>query len=166
MFLAPRSRTNECMAYAHKEVLMSFGKFMRHSDGYTLTELLVLVGIIGIVLGTGVPSFLSVLPSLRLSSAARQVATDLQLARMRAIAQNTSYTVTFDVSTASYTFGSDSRNLLDLFPGISIAAASNPTFTSRGTAGAAAIQLSDGATQKFICVKIVGRVKIQDSSCT
>jgi type II secretory pathway pseudopilin PulG len=150
----------------HKEVRMSFGKYIRHSGGYTLTELLVLVGIIGIVLGTGVPSFFSALPSLRLSSAARQVATDLHLARIRAIAQNTSYTVTFNTSTATYTFGSDSRNLTDLFPGITIAAASNPTFTSRGTAGAVAIQLSNGTAQKYICVKVVGRVNIQDSSCT
>lgn len=125
-----------------------------------------LLGVLAALMGAGFPSFLSWLPSFRLSSAARQVATDLQLARMRAIAQNTSYTVTFDVSTASYTFGSDSRNLPELFPGITIASASDATFTSRGTASAVTIELSNAAGQKFVCVKVVGRVKVQDTSCT
>ncbi|HEU4340430.1 MAG TPA: GspH/FimT family pseudopilin [Candidatus Binatia bacterium] len=151
---------------AFTEAFINFETNSRNSGGYTLAELLVLMGVIAALLGTGVPAFLSYLPSFRLSSAARQVAADLQLARMRAIAQNVSYTVTFDVSTESYTFGSDSRNLPDLFPGITITAASDATFTSRGTASAVAIELSNGAGQKFVCVKVMGRVNIQDSSCT
>jgi type II secretory pathway pseudopilin PulG len=146
------------------EAFIISAKNRRQSGGYTLAELLVLLGVLAALMGAAVPSFLSWLPSFRLSSATRQVATDLQLARMRAIAQNTSYTVTF--ASSSYTFGSDSRNLNDLFPGITITAGSNPTFTSRGTANAVAITLSNGVGQKFVCVKVVGRVNIQDSSCT
>jgi type IV fimbrial biogenesis protein FimT len=136
------------------------------SDGFTVIELLVVLGIMSLAIGVAVPSLLSWLPGLRLSSAARQVATDLQLARMRAISQNAATTVSFDVAGASYTFGTDSRNLGQLFPGITIASApSNPTFTSRGTANAATITLSNGVSQKLICVKAVGRVTIKDSSC-
>ncbi len=135
--------------------------------GFTVIELLVVLAVMGLTIGVAVPSFLSWLPGLRLSSAARQVATDLQLARMRAISQNSATTVTFNVSGASYMFGTDSRNLGQLFPGITIAsAASNPTFTSRGTANTVTITLSNGVSQKLICVKAVGRVTIKDSSCT
>jgi prepilin-type N-terminal cleavage/methylation domain-containing protein len=136
------------------------------TNGFTMLELMMVLGIISVVMGLAVPSFLSWLPGLRLSNAARQIATDLQLARMRAISQNTATTVNFDVSAGSYTFGSDSRNLGQLFPGVTIASASDPTFTSRGTANAVTITLSNGANQKLVCVKVVGRVTVRDSSCT
>lgn len=135
--------------------------------GFTVMELVVAIAVSMIVLAVGTPSFLSWMPTVRLTSAARQVATDLQVARMKAISQNTSYTVTFNVSAGTYTFGSDSRDIGQLYPGITIASASNPQFSPRGTASAGVqISLNNGSAQKYICVKAVGRVNIQDSTCT
>jgi len=148
--------------------MRKFG-YSRAASGFTVLELIVAIGIASIVMGIAIPSFLSWLPTLRLSSAARQVATDLQVARMKAISQNTANTVTFTPSTGTYTFtlGAESRDIDVLYPGITIASASNPTFTPRGTANAAAtITLSNGSAQKLVCVKTVGRVNIADSSCT
>lgn len=135
--------------------------------GFTVMELVVAIAVSMIVLAVGTPSFLSWMPTIRLTSAARQVATDLQVARMKAISQNTSYTVTFNVSAGTYTFGSDSRDIGQLYPGITIASAPNPVFSPRGTASAGVqISLTNGSAQKYICVKAVGRVNIQDSTCT
>ena len=137
-------------------------------SGFTVLELMVAIGIAMVVLGIAVPSLLTWLPTLRLSSAARQVATDLQVARMKAISQNTSFTISFVTSDATYTYGSDSRNLAQEYPGITISSVSpsNPVFSSRGTASAAVtITLSNGSAQKLVCVKTVGRVNIADSSC-
>lgn len=129
--------------------------------------MIVTVSVAMIVLAVGAPSFLSWMPTIRLSSAARQVATDLQVARMKAISQNTSYTVTFNASAGTYAFGSDSRDIGQLYPGITIVSVSaNPVFSPRGTATASStITLNNGSLQTFICVKNVGRVNIQNSTC-
>ncbi|MBI2089108.1 MAG: GspH/FimT family pseudopilin [Deltaproteobacteria bacterium] len=137
--------------------------------GFTLMELMVAMAVSMIVLAVGTPSFLAWLPTLRLSSAARQIATDLQVARMRAISQNASYTVSFNAGAGTYAYGSDSRDIGQQYPGISIASVSpsNPQFSPRGTAsGSVTITLNNGTTSKLVCVKPVGRVNIADSSCT
>lgn len=141
----------------------------QNEAGFTLMEMIVAIAVSMIVLAVGTPSFLSWMPTIRLTSAARQVATDLQVARMKAISQNANNTVTFNTTSGTYTFtlGSDSRDIGQLYPGITIASASNPVFSPRGTASAGVqISLNNGSAQKYICVKAVGRVNIQDSTCT
>ena len=133
--------------------------------GFTVLELLMVLVVASVLMGVAVPNFQSWLPTLRLSNAARQVATDLQLARMRAISSNASTAVTFSTGSGTYSFGAESRDVGQLFPGITIASASNPTFTPRGTVNSVTITLSNGSAQKLICVNVVGRVDVQDSTC-
>ena len=137
---------------------------IQNAAGFTMVEILVVVALALVFMGVALPSFLSWLPTSRLSSAVRQVATDLQVARMRAIAQNTDNTVTFTSNT--YTYGSDSRDISQLYPGISIVSASNPTFNSRGTASSVTIKLTNGTKDQWVCVKVVGRVNVQDTACS
>jgi type IV fimbrial biogenesis protein FimT len=136
----------------------------RGTAGFTLIEMLVSLTIAGSLIAIAIPKFSQLLPGIRLSSAARQVATDLQLARMRAIAQHVNQTVTFDTSTATYTFGaSDTRNLSQLYPGTTITSVSagNPTFTTTGTAAAqTTITLSNRGVTKQVQVATIGRVNI------
>jgi prepilin-type N-terminal cleavage/methylation domain-containing protein len=134
--------------------------------GFTAIEILVVLAIVAILIKISVPAFTTWLPTLRLSGAAQQLATDLKLARTRAVALSASTTVSFTVSTASYTFGSDARNLAQLYPGITIVSATNTTFTAKGTANAVTITLSNGTSQKLVCVKTMGRVTVRDASCT
>jgi len=75
--------------------------------GFTLLELLVVVAMLGI-LGSLVS--LQVAPLLsrtRLDRGARQVAADLQLVRMKAIAQNRRFRITFRPSTRDYIVDKD-----------------------------------------------------------
>ncbi len=132
------------------------------TSGFSVVEMLLTIAVGLIILAIAIPSFLSWLPGLRLSSAARQVATDLQVARMKAIAQNTAYTVTFNTST-TYTFsiGGDSRDFGQLYPGITFTKTANPVFTARGTASTpATITLTNGGANKQVEVTSVGRVRI------
>lgn len=149
-------------------------KNSQNNAGFTLIELMASIGIMGILIAVAIPSFFSFLPALRLSDAARQIATDLQQVRMKAISQNIAYQVNFSTSTSTYVVQkcsgactNDSGNIV-LPDGIAvISATASPQFQPRGTAAAAAIiTLSNGATQKWVCVRSVGRVNIQDSVCS
>jgi len=125
-------------------------------------EMLTAIFVVFVLAGIAMPHFTRLLPSIRVASAARQVATDLQLARMRAISQRTIQTVVFDTATATYTFGADTRNLTQLYPGTTVAIDPvNPSFTTVGTAVAATtITVTNNGLTKQVQVNALGRVKI------
>lgn len=145
--------------------------FASQPKGLTLIELMATLGVAAILIAVAIPSFTSTLPGLRLNDAARQVATDLQQIRMKAIAQNLPYQITF--STTTYVLqkcgGSctnESGNIV-LPQGITVTATAAPQFQPRGTAATATtIQLSNGSSNKWVCVRAVGRVNIQDTVCS
>jgi type IV fimbrial biogenesis protein FimT len=132
------------------------------SDGFTIIEVLTSMVVLGILVSIAMPAFTKLLPGIRLSSAARQVATDLQLAKMRAIAQHTAQTVTFTQATSSYTFGADTRSLSTLYPGTTITniTGGNPVFSTTGTANAVTITISNNGQTKQVSVTAIGRVNI------
>jgi len=149
---------------------MGKNKF-RNNGGFTLMELLAAMGVASILMAIAIPSFLSTLPGLRLTDAARQVATDLQQIRMKAIAQNIPYQISFSTSTyvlqkCNGSCTNDSGNIA-LPEGITVTASTAPQFQPRGTAAAdATITLSNGSSSTRVCVKTVGRVNIQNASCS
>src|SRR5215471_5562762 len=63
--------------------------------GFTITELMIVVAIIGTLTVAVAPSLARWSTSIRMSSSIREIASELQLARMKAIAQNTKMTVCF-----------------------------------------------------------------------
>jgi prepilin-type N-terminal cleavage/methylation domain-containing protein len=150
---------------------MGNNKFRRNNGGFTLIELLAAIGVASILMAIAIPSFLSTLPGLRLTDAARQVATDLQQTRMKAIAQNIPYQISFSTSTyvlqkCNGSCTNDSGNIA-LPDGITVTASTAPQFQPRGTAAAdATITLSNGSSSTRVCVKTVGRVNIQNASCS
>lgn len=68
----------------------------RDSRGVTLAELAMVLAIVGVLMALAAPSFIKHLPGIRLKGDARDVASVLRLARMRAVAERARYGVYFD----------------------------------------------------------------------
>jgi type IV fimbrial biogenesis protein FimT len=81
---------------------------MRHAAGYTMTELAMVMTIMGILAGIGLPSFRYVTTSNRVSSEINGLLGDMQFARSQAIKQG--QTVTIFASAAPYTACSGSTS--------------------------------------------------------
>ena len=75
---------------------------MNQESGFTLLELMVVIGIIGVLSAIAVPSYISWLPARRLEAAASDVNTAIQVARLSAVKKNTSAILQFDVNDESY----------------------------------------------------------------
>ena len=150
---------------------MSKSRVSANRAGFTLIELMASMGVAGLLMMIAMPMFTAALPGLRLNDAARQVATELQQIRMKAIAQSIPYQISF--STATYVVQrcsgactNDGGNMA-LPQGITVTPPSTaPQFQSRGTANATTIKISNGSKNKWVCVKVIGRINVQDTVCT
>ncbi|MFQ5842716.1 MAG: GspH/FimT family pseudopilin [Thermodesulfobacteriota bacterium] len=77
-------------------------KGMQKEKGLTIIELVVVMGILGIMVLIAIPNIGRWLPRYRLRSAARDVASNMQLARLGAIKDNREWALLFDVNGQSY----------------------------------------------------------------
>jgi len=74
-------------------VLTSINRFMRTTrvssghSGYTLLEVLIVMGLIGVFMAATIPNFSKIIPEMRVDKAARKLATDLRMAQQRAISE-------------------------------------------------------------------------------
>jgi type IV fimbrial biogenesis protein FimT len=75
--------------------------------GFTLIELLAVLVIIGVLAGIAIPGFSIWLPNYRVKGAARDVYSNLQLAKSGAIKDRKDWAVVFDVSNNRYSVVSD-----------------------------------------------------------
>ena len=92
--------------------------------GFTLTEVLVTVGIGGIVLAIAVPAYLNFLPRIRLKAACRAVISSMNYARVQAIRDGSAWYVRFAPASGEFCILDDSGNIcrrvsLDRFQGVS-----------------------------------------------
>jgi type IV fimbrial biogenesis protein FimT len=83
---------------------------MKQAMGFTLTELMVAVGVLSILTSIAVPSYNFCLLKLRVNDAAREVFAEFQLAKMRAVSENNDYVVVFDTSGNTYSIYDDDDN--------------------------------------------------------
>ncbi|HEX6164578.1 MAG TPA: prepilin-type N-terminal cleavage/methylation domain-containing protein [Vicinamibacterales bacterium] len=74
---------------------------MRSESGYTLIEVLIVVGLIGIITAISVPVFIESNARSSLWTGAEQVGATIRSARFKAISQNTSYRVVFNCPNAN-----------------------------------------------------------------
>jgi prepilin-type N-terminal cleavage/methylation domain-containing protein len=154
-------------------------------EGLSLLELLFVITILGILSGIASLWMPPVLADARLRSGVWQIATDLQLVRMKAIAQNRRFRVTFRPRTNDYVVekeesgawqqqllhghhGSpDARAPLTLPLGVRITAVNSGgdvIFVPRGYVdGGITITLGSeqGAGTKRVIVNLAGRVRIE-----
>lgn len=86
-------------------------RIMRKQSGFTLMEMIITVAIIGIIMAGVVPNMIGWRNNARLSQAARQVYSDLQGARSRAIKTNRTVQIVFDNAADTYSVNGTTRRL-------------------------------------------------------
>lgn len=145
------------------------------SKGFTLTELIIVLGIMGAALMLGETWLSSQLPNWRLNGAARQVVSDLVAAKMKAVVERNRQRIIFqddhryvllddDNNNGKFDPGEhlESRDIRESYPDVVMTASNNPSFLPRGTASnLASITLSNSAGKRIITVSITGRVKVK-----
>jgi type II secretory pathway pseudopilin PulG len=138
--------------------------FLLNQEGFTLIRMLVAIGIAGVLLGTASPNIASVTRIYAVRSAARQVYSELQNARMAAVMANQSYTFTINGGGTTYTVTPSPGSATALeATGITMSAANPITFASNGTASATAtVTVSNSFGDSVqVAVGSAGRVRIQ-----
>jgi len=77
-------------------------------QGFSLIELIVVIGLLGLIVLVGMPALDDWLERYRVRSAAQNLAADMQLQRMRAVSRNRQFRIAFDAANSQYTlFESD-----------------------------------------------------------
>ena len=85
---------------------------MRKDTGFTLMELMVVIGIVGILSAIAIPSYIQWLPGHRVGSAAQDVMSTVEFARINAIKTNADVTANFNWVPPSVTVVDSGGNTL------------------------------------------------------
>ena len=101
------------MNFSKRAIIQCTGR----ESGFSLIELMVAIGVLSILAGIATPGFINWLPDYRLKSAARDLYSNFQLARITAIKSGTHCTITFnqpvDDVTYDYVVFKDADNDLE-----------------------------------------------------
>ena len=80
---------------------------IRKNRGFTLIELLIVIAIIGIVAGIASANFKNYRDRTNMREAAREISSDIQHYKQRAVAENVSYRIIFNAGANNYTIQRD-----------------------------------------------------------
>jgi len=145
------------------------------SQGFTLMELMILLGIMSITLMLTNMWLSTQLPHWRLNGAVRQVVSDLVAAKMNAVVErnrqriffqdNRHYVILDDKNNNGKIDSGEHQVVRDIqadYQDVIMTASNNPSFLPRGTASnLASITLTNSAGSRKITVSITGRVKVK-----
>ncbi len=141
-----------------------------HNLGFSIAEVLVVVALMVIIAAIALPTWNRLLPSFTLSSATRQVQSELHAIKMRAAAENITFQLAYTEGASAYTVQNDApfAVIKPLPDGVIVTKAGVITLSPRGTASANRVRLQNtaGACSQVI-VSPTGRVRIcKPSSCS
>jgi len=71
--------------------------------GFTIVELMIVITIFGVLAAVGVPAYLQWLPDIRLKAAVRDLKSDMEISKLRAIRENADVVIWFDTNNDTYT---------------------------------------------------------------
>ncbi len=132
--------------------------------GFTIAELIIAMTILAILLGVGYPMIVQISSVFKLKGATREVATDLQFARLLAVKENKDFQVLIDSNSyqilrVSDGFVAKSRSFSIDYPGVTLSPLAI-TFNSRGNSSSGVVTISNAMGTKNITVGSTGRVKL------
>jgi len=153
-------------------------KVIKEETAVALIELMVVLTIIAVMLGIAAPTFFNYQSTLKLRTAARELASDIRYARQLAISQNTTHQLCFDgTNTNLYTIYRNNAcsgtvvrtvDIAQTYSGVTKSGGATLVFLSFGTVSppntAFTLTKSDIAkfnTAKIITVSGAGNVTIQ-----
>jgi len=162
------------MRYSVEGTVKSSNMLPKRESGFTLTELMVTIAVFGILASIAIPTFMSLMPGMRLNGAARQVMGDLMAARMKAVKENNRFRVFF-IDNHQYKILDDDNNnnaenagewtqtkdIQNEYHDVTFSSTANPIYYPRGTAYGTTITLTNSSGSKTVKVAITGRVKIE-----
>jgi Tfp pilus assembly protein FimT len=145
---------------------------MQKRSGFTLIQLTIVIALLAILTAAGLPNFLSWLPKYRLKSAARDLYSNLQLAKMSAIKANKNCRVKYYKNPDRYTVDllnktmrlSDYRSGITFWgPNNQTFAVSTITFNSRGSSNSGYAYLANSGKTAYYRVGPLtsGAIKLQ-----
>lgn len=146
--------------------------------GFSLLELLCVLGVLSVLCGAAFPRLAAVMPRIALDRAARQIADDLELARVKAIHRNARVRTVIDPAAGGYVVSVESEGRFveeggtRLLPSGSAVDAAESTRVSGGrisityvprghTADNATIVLRSGEERRRVVVSASGRVRTE-----
>ena len=137
----------------------------KHSPGLTLVELLIVMAIVSICLAVAMPDIATFSSGYKLKAATREVATDLQLARLLAVKENKTFQVIFASNSYQVIRLSDgivakSRSFSPEYPDINLTNAAI-TFDARGLSNGSTVTVANTNGTKNVSVAPTGRVAIE-----
>ena len=140
----------------------------KNSSGLTIMELILTLAILLILIALASPLLAQFSSGYKLRAAAREVATDLQFARLMAVKQNNSFQLiitnsnSYQVQTPDGSLVAKSRSFIIDYPDVTLTPMT-VTFNSRGNSTSNAIStitVSNSTGTKNITVGSTGRVKL------
>ncbi len=145
---------------------------LRKNAGFSLTELMVIIGIIGIIAGIAMPNLIGWLPKYRMGSAAREILGTFEFARLTAVKRNVAPLVTLDYANdlVRITVGATTVRTIRMPAGIDLKEPASPSlgasfnFNGQGMADKSGeVLISDGGRHpdKKVTLSTGGSIKIQ-----
>lgn len=156
-------------------------------EGFTLVEISIALAIAGIVAMIAIPSFIGIMPRLRLANDTATLTNEIALARARAIAKNDEFRIIFSTAGDSYTLRNESDSIsfatnslsgdIDLYQVTDLGAAATLAVRGVGSIGwvnagsyqdlalgvvpAIALKTSDDSYRKRVRIENTGRVYVE-----